>query len=220
MRIMQVGLALMSVLPLGCAAANRPAFTGFLNDYSDLKPYAPRPGAFEYWAPDVERTEYTSFLLDAIEVHFAPDNDAVAPAAGRVTAFIRFVEDELKTAISRHRPIAHQPAADVARLRLQISNTRLLKQLPPAPSYTHLPRYRLGSANIEAELVDSVSGETIVAWVGPRRSAGEAESFSRPDDWTAVKSQTAAGIHNVVDRVFVKLKDSWGRKTFDGGESP
>ncbi len=217
MRYIQIGLALMTVLPLGCATSRRPQFTGFLGDYTQFKPYAPLPGAFEYWTPDAGQTKYLSILLDPIEVHFAPEKDTNPPNAEGVTAFKRFVEDELKAAISRHHPIANQPASNVARLRLQISNIRLLKQLPPTPSYTHLPRYRLGSANIEAELADSVSGKTIVAWVGPRRSAGEAESVTRPEDWAAVKSKAAASIHNVVDRVFAKLREN--QKRFDGSES-
>jgi hypothetical protein len=220
MRNIQIGLALMTVLPLGCATAPRPAFTGFLGDYTEFKPYAALPGAFEYWAPNAGQRKYTSILLDPIEVHFAPEKDSDPPDAERVTAFKRFVENELNSAIARHYPIASQPGSDVARLRLQISNIRLLKQLPSTPSYTHLRRYRLGSANIEAELADSVSGKTIVAWVGPRRSAGEAESFSRPKDWAAVKSKAAASIHHVADRVFAKLRESWNRRTFDESESP
>lgn len=219
MRNLQVALALMTVLPLGCATANRPEFTGFLGNYDAFKPYAPLPGAFEYWAPDAGQTKYLSILIDPIEVHFAREKDTNPPTSGRVAAFKQFVEDELKAALARHHPIANQPALNVARLRLQISNIRLLKQLPSTPSYTHLPRYRLGSANIEAELVDSVSGKSIVGWVGPRRSAGEAESLKRPEDWAAVKSKAAAAIHNIVDRVFVKLRDSWNRRTLDRGES-
>lgn len=219
MRNVQFGFALMTILPLGCAATNRPAFTGFLGDYTAFEPYAPLPGAFEYWAPNTDRTKYTSILVDPIEVHFAPEKGSDPPNAGRVSAFRRFVEDELRAAISRHHPIASQPAANVARLRLQVSNIRLVRQLPSTRSYTHLPRYRLGSANIEAELADSISGKTIVGWVGPRRSAGEAQSLTKPEDWAAVKSKAAASIHHVVDRVFAKLMVSWNRKTMDGSES-
>ena len=175
MRNLQVALALMTVLPLGCAMAPRQEFTGFLGDYTEFKPYAPLPGAFEYWAPDAGQSKYLSILLDPIEVHFAREKDTDPPTAERVTAFKQFVEDELKTAISRHHPIASQPASNVARLRLQISNIRLLKQLPSTPSYTHLPRYRLGSANIEAELADS--GDVPRCRCFPARFRGPASSI-------------------------------------------
>jgi hypothetical protein len=170
------------------------------------------PGAFEYWAPDAGQIAYTSILIDPIQLHFASERGGDTPSAERLMPLRRFVDDEIRAAIARHHPIADRSGPGVARLRLQVSNVRPLKQLPPTRSYTHLPRYRLGSANIEAELADSESGKTIVAWVGLRRSAGEAERFSRPADWTAIKTQTAESIHTVVDRVFAKLRASWNRR--------
>jgi hypothetical protein len=112
-----------------------------------------------------------------------------------VAAFRRFVTDELTKAIGKHATIATEPGANVLRCRLQVANLTFTRSTG-APPYPWLPPdLVLGSANIETDARDSISGELVVAYVSPR---GSVEIYTPPllagppDRWEAAK----AGIRN------------------------
>ncbi len=205
MRSFQMYLVLIAVLPLGCATTSPPN-TGFLTDYSRLEPHPKVAGGRVYWNRDVDRSQYESILIDPIEVHFAREKDFKEPDPERVHEFTSLVKKELEEAISEHFPISKSQGRGVARLRVQASNIRLLKELRRTRSYVPTARYRMGSANAELELTDSVTGELIVAWVGPRRSMGEVQRLARPDDWEAVKSNIGVALRTYMDRVLRRLE--------------
>ncbi len=204
MRRFQVYLVLIAVLPLGCATTSPPD-TGFLGDYSRLEPHPKVAGGRVYWNSDVDRSKYESVMIDPIEVHFAREKDFKRPDPERVSEFTRLVKNALEKAISEHFPISKSQGQGVARLRIQASNIRLAKEMPRTHSYVPLSKYRMGSANVEAELVDSLTGETIVAWVGPRRFKGEVKRTHRPDDWETVESNIHVSVRALVDHVLNRI---------------
>ena len=215
MRSVQMYLVLIALIPLGCATTGPPA-TGLLDDYSRLEPHPDVPGGRVYWNPDVDLSKYESIMIDPIEVHFAHDKDFKEPDPERVHAVTSLVKKELEEAISEHFPISKSQGQGVVRLRAQASNTRLLKQLRRTRSYVPTARYRMGSSNAEVELTDSVTGQLIVAWVGPRRSMGEAQRLGRPDDWEAVISTIGVSTRTLVDRIVIRLEEARNRRADKG----
>jgi len=175
---------------LGCAGEQR-RFTGFLRDYSSLEPHPAIQGALVYWNRDINPKKYTAVLVEPVEVHVMNRNEANRVKPEDAAAFCRFVTDELTTAISKHATIATEPGPNVLRCRLQVANLRFTRPIGE-PLYPWLPPdYALGSANIETDARDSISGELVVAYVGP---PGSVEIYtppllaSSPNRWEAAKT--------------------------------
>lgn len=175
---------------LGCAGEQR-RFSGFLRDYSVLKPHPATPGALVYWNPNIDSTEYKAVLVEPVDIHFRNRYEQNRAKPEEVAAFRRFVNDELTAAISKHATIVAAPGPNVLRYRLQVSNLQLTRSLdePHAP---FSPQYFvLGTASIEADVRDSISGELVAAYVGPRGSAKQQSTFllsNAPDRWEAAKT--------------------------------
>lgn len=165
-----IALCVVGIPLFGCASEPR-RFTGFLDDYSNLKPHETIPDALVFWNPDIAPAQYTAVLVEPVQVHFMNKSDARRVTPEELEAFRRFVTDELTRAISRHAAIATEPGANVLRVRLQIANLQFTRPAG-APRYPWLPPdHVMGSANIETDACDSVSGELVVAYVGPRGTA-------------------------------------------------
>ena len=203
-RCFRIALSCVVGLQLTGCTASRVPFTEFLGDYAQLEPHAEITGAYVYWTPGVDLAKYNAVLVDPIAVHFAPDKKAKQPTPERLQQFKRFVDKELADAISEYWAISDDPGEDVVRLRLQVSNVHLMKHLPRTSGYSHLPHYQLGSANIEAELTDSVSGDRMAAYVSPHRAARQVEQMMTPKTWEDVKDRTREGIRNWVRRLALR----------------
>lgn len=174
----------------GCSAEPR-RFTGFLRDYSLLKPHPTIPDALVYWNPAIDPKQYKTVLVEPVDVHFMRRGEDNRAKPEDVAAFRKYVTDELTTAISKHAAIATEPGPNVLRCRLQVANMQFTRSLGE-PQYGWLPTdYVLGSANIETEARDSISGELVVAYVGPQNSV---EIYTppllarSPDRWEAAKA--------------------------------
>lgn len=217
----------VGVILLGCASEQR-RFTGFLRDYSVLKPHPTIQDALVYWNPDCDPRQYEAVLVEPVEIHFMRPSEESRAKAEDVTALREYVTEELTAAISNHAPIATEPGLNVLRCRLQVANVQLTREAGD-PQYPWLPPdYALASANIETEARDSISGELVVAYVGPRGGVEIRSSpllAGPPDLWEPAR----AGIrHRIVTwtdhaaRLFVSQRGKadyrWvGSQTAAGG---
>jgi len=189
-RLMQIVLCGVVFTCVGCASEQR-RFTGFLSDYSILKPHPTIQGALVYWNPGIDPKQYKAVIVEPVEVDLMNRGEENAARPKDVAAFRRFVTDELTQAISRHAAIATEPGPHVLRCRLQVANLQLTQSTnEPLHSW---PRreYVLGTANIETDARDSISGDLVVAYVGARGSV-ELKWVSwwdsPADSWEAAKT--------------------------------
>jgi hypothetical protein len=174
---------------LGCAGEQR-RFTGFLSDYSILEPDTTIQGALVYWNPEIDPTDYKAVLVEPVEIHFRNRNEENRTKPEELAAFRRFVNDELTAAIGKHAAIVTKPAPNVLRCRLQVANLRLTQPIGE-PVYPWPPDYALGSANVETDARDSISGELVAAYVSPKCSGpicSPSPLASPPDRWEAAKT--------------------------------
>jgi hypothetical protein len=129
--------------------------SGFLHDYSQLKPYPEVEGAMLYENPAKSLKGYDKFIVDPVLAHFAPDTEGTA-----------IDPDDLKALTeSKRYQVVNAPGAGVARLRIAITG---IKKSIPALNIE--PRMKmigagLGGAAMEAEAIDSVSKERLAAIV-------------------------------------------------------
>jgi hypothetical protein len=174
-------------------------FSGFLHDYSELKPNAKLGGdALTYVNPDKMKSlhRYVAIIVDPVEVYVATNADeSLIPERGR-EAVAKYFEHALANAVSDAFPVIESPGPLVLRLRSAIVGIDLGGKVAPLdlPGMTSKPLERvivLEKVGVEMELADSETGDRIAAAVdkanlGAGADVG-AENFSRLDRFNEAK---------------------------------
>ena len=166
-------------------------FSGFLGDYSKLKPNEKLGGeALTFVNPDKMKSlhRYVAIIVDPVEVYVATAADAsLVPERGRETVS-KYFEHALVNAVSDAFPVVETPGPLVLRLRSAIVGVDLGGEVAPLdqPGMTATPLDRaivLEKVSVEVELVDSETGERIAAAVDKTTLGAGAEvgsvNFSR-----------------------------------------
>jgi hypothetical protein len=183
---------------VGCAS-EQPQCTGVMSDYSARKPHTAIPGALIYWNPAVDLRQYRAVLVAPVTVHFMNRNDHSRATPEDIAAFRRLVRDELTAAISKHMAIVTEPGPDVLCWRLRV-NLRLTGSTDTPPPPWPSREYALGTADIDADAHDSISGELVAAYVSPRSSVESYTAFfltSAPDPWEAARAVACTRIATI-----------------------
>jgi hypothetical protein len=175
-------------------------FSGFLQDYSKLKPNAKLDGdALTYVNPDKMKSlhRYVAIIVDPVEVYVATNADAsLIPDRGQ-EAVAKYFEHALVNAVSDAFPVIESPGPLVLRLRSAIVGIDLGGKVAPLdqPGMTAKPLERaivLEKVSVEMELVDSETGERIAAAVDKATLGAGAdvgtENFSRLARFNEAKS--------------------------------
>jgi hypothetical protein len=174
-------------------------FSGFLRDYSKLKPNEKLGGdALTYVNPDKMKSlhRYVAIVVDPVEVYVATNADAsLIPDRGR-EAVAKYFEHALVEAVSDAFPVVESPGPLVLRLRSAIIGIDLGGKMAPLdqPGMTAKPLERaivLEKVSVEMELVDSETGERIAAAVDKATLGAGAEvgseNFSRLERFNEAK---------------------------------
>jgi hypothetical protein len=189
-------------------------FSGFLKDYSQLKPNANLgDGAITYVNPDKMKSlhRYVAIIVDPVEVYVATNADAsLIPDTGR-GAVAKYFEHALVDAVSDAFPVVESKGPLVLRLRAAIVGIDLGGKVAPLndPAMVEKPMERaivLEKVSVEMELVDSETGERIAAAVdkstlGAGAEVG-AENFSRVDRYNEARmafNQWAGRVREFLD---------------------
>jgi hypothetical protein len=166
--------ALLASFSIAPTAFAKDANSGFLGDYSKLKEVKDAAGdkVMRYVNPKLKPGAYQSVLLDPTQYYPAPKATAQVPAS-TLTAVSNYVDKEMRAKLLSKLSIASEPGPGVLRLRLAI--TAEGSKTPNLKPYQYIPfafiatevigRGKVATIKIEAELVDSVSGELMGAAV-------------------------------------------------------
>jgi hypothetical protein len=168
--------------------------SGFLGDYSQLKPAPDREGVELYIDRSVDYRPYTKLMIDEVQVLYTPSADqpqAPPEAIARMRANFR---QSLQQALAPTYQIVTTPGPDVLRIRGAITGVQAVK--PPTGASDWLPikaiynagravtgtSARLVEMTAEMEALDP-SGKRVVAAVATRRgdktlSQGEQVSWA------------------------------------------
>ena len=178
--LMVVAIGLMLIQ---CGCGGGVTKTGYLTDYSRLQKES--DSTLRY-ANTRALARYSNFIVNRVEVHL----HSGAKSKGKLTQkeindltnymharIVKAVED------SGNR-VAYQPAAGVARIRIaltDINKSTAASLLPQAK----LAGIGLGGASMEAEIIDSKTGEQIGALV--EAQVGSRIPFANLGEWDAAK---------------------------------
>jgi hypothetical protein len=145
----------------GCASTDLPT-SGILGDYSNFKA---RGDALlvEVVAEPEDLKRYKRIMLDPVLVYLHPDvkADEVMPADQRTVKML--LKAALLEELGRHYDVTTSPLAkgpDVMEIRAALTNASKPKRTDEGVD--------LGSATIEVEVVDSLTGERLIAAVSQK----------------------------------------------------
>ena len=166
-RWMAVSSILVLGLLVGCSGRPKVGHSGFLGDYSQFKPHPDVKGAMLYEHPSRSLKQYNKFIIDPVVVHFAPDAKETAIDPDELKELTDYFEEQLVKGLSEsgHYQVVSAPGPGVLRLRIAITGiekTTPIANIHPAMKMSGMG---LGGAAMEAEAVDSVSGDRVAAVV-------------------------------------------------------
>ena len=169
---------------------------GFLSNYANLK-QSPR---FENTLLFVKQDDaknvhkYFAVIIDPVEIYVSTNVDvSKMPDRGR-TALAAYFQHAITRAISDAFPVVREPGPLVLRLRTALIGVDVGADIPADQrgGAEGLERaVDLGKVGVEMEMVDSVTGEQIVAAID-RQNLGSgaaigSETFSRDEKFAAAK---------------------------------
>ena len=151
--------------------------SGFLDDYSGLKPDADRPGAMIYRKPDVKLGTYDKVVISTIEIWYHPDTEYKGIDPDEMKVLADTFRQTIITELEPDYPVINTTGKGVLVLRLAITNVKMKKKersllgyMPIGFAVTTLQdmagkRIQLADATIEAELLDGETGERLALLV-------------------------------------------------------
>ena len=186
-----LSLLTLTYTPFALAEAGR---SGFLEDYSGLQPDADRPGSMIYRKPGVDLAKYSKIAIAPVEIWYSDANEyqGISPDD------LKLIADSFRAALVKHLepdyPVVESGGADVLGLRLAIAEVKTRKKGRTVLNFTPAgfalytlkdiagANVILNDAIIEAELVDSSTGERLGAIVDQQQAtAGKKTSWASLD---------------------------------------
>lgn len=177
-------LAIVGLLgQFGCGAKKLET-VGFLSDYSRLETVSET--TLKYTNPKYDLGDYSKFILDPVVVHFHGEAKKPDISPKELAELRQYMYAAVFNAVLQNYDIVRQPGPGVATIRIALTNikksTPVLNVLPPAK----LSGVSLGGASMEAELVDSQTGEQIGAVIESQK--GKRLSLKGLSKWGDAKA--------------------------------
>jgi len=186
-------LPVLFLLLAGCASTNGKAkedegqkYSGFLSDYSQLKPLSEDSKAMNYINPQADMTKYKKVIVERIIVWLKEDAEYKGIDPDAMKAMTDYFHEALVRELGSEYPIVTEPGPDVMRLRIAITDLVPTKTAMsvvvlavPFASAADIaagaatkggvgsPPY-LGRAGIEAEGIDSETLQPVFSYVETR----------------------------------------------------
>ena len=188
---------LVSAGLVGCAQAPDATPSGFLNDYSQLRPVKEYPGAQLYRNPSMGPDDYDKFILEPVIAYFAPNATGTAIDPRKVEVLTTYFHDQIAKALSEKRQRAQAPGPRVLRIRVAITDIKPRVHtwdVRPADAPTYP-----GGANVEIEAVDSQSGEIVLAVMDSLK--GQVTTLDEREEFEDAKLALRRGAEHLRDLI-------------------
>ncbi len=158
---MTIGCFMVIASLVGCSGAPKAAHSGFLKDYSQLRPSEKFDGAYFWESPKLK--DYNTFMVSPVVVHFAPSAQGIGIDPGKLKQLTDRATQELMKVIAKRNRLVHKPGPGVARVRAAITDIKTTTAVANIHPGTKMAGVGLGGAAFEGEVVDSVTGERLAA---------------------------------------------------------
>ena len=163
---------------LACGTENIPKKSGFLQDYSKLTktPHKDAEGAYSYFNPERPLSQYSKFIVLPVQTRLV--QSARAPYSSPSDPYINkedlqkladyFYFNLVKELNNSNYDVVHEPGPGTLILKVAITNlepAHPIRRMKPTLTKSQI----WGGASAEAELVDALTGEIIVAVIDYQR---------------------------------------------------
>jgi hypothetical protein len=170
---------------LACRTQPQARPSGYLGGYDEFV-RDPESGALRYVVPDLDLSPYRRVIIDPVVVLLDAEAASQPVNPKELVALADYLRQALILAVRDAYPVVEEPAPDVLRLRVAITDVVPTKPKRNAAGTLVLPVRAVSAANkaitgthlyvgevaIEAELLDSVSGRRLIAVVD-RKAGGK-----------------------------------------------
>ena len=174
-----LGVAIMSLFFLAAAAQAKQEYSGFLVDYSQLKPGPPGGVAKLYRKEGVNYNKYTKIMMDQVVFFFKDDAEERGIDPIDMAELSHKFHKEATAALGSAYPLVEEPGPDVMRVRVAITDLELPKRTAGMlKSILTGKGPGLGEISMEFEFLDSKTNQRIVAGVD-HRTGTRLESLRR-----------------------------------------
>lgn len=172
----------MMLIQSGCGSGGAPR-TGFLSDYSRLQTES---STSLRYVNTRALAKYSSFIVEPVRVHFHSGSKSKGKLTQQqISDLTSYMHANIISAVlDSGNNVVYKPAPGVAKVRValtDIEKTNAINILPQAS----LLGAGLGGASMEAEVIDSMTGEQIGAVVESQK--GSRIPFSNLGEWTTSK---------------------------------
>lgn len=171
---MKATTGIIGALALGALAAcsvTPAAKSGFLSDYSQLRPDPKIEGQLSYRNPSKKVMAYKKFLIDPVVVQLAPNARGKTLDPGDLKQLTDFFRNEAVKALSKRYQVVSKPGPGVLYIRAALTDVEVTTPLLNIHPGTKLTGAGLGGASMEVEAFDSVTMQRIVAVVETQRGS-------------------------------------------------
>lgn len=162
---------LIAILVLGMAsgcAATKTQNSGFLSDYSQLKPDPKFDDMLRWQDSSANLASYDKFIIDPVLLHFAPNAKGIGIDPSDLAELTAFAHKTFVDKLSKDFKVVSSPGPDTLRLRLAITGIEKTTPLLNIHPAMKLSGAGLGGASGEGEALDSVTNKRIIAGVETR----------------------------------------------------
>ncbi len=167
-KILLLFVSFFVVSALAGCASQKVGYSGFLKNYSQLKPDSQVDGALRYLNPKRNLKQYDKFMIDPIAVYFTPDAKGAGIDPAKLKDLTDYFRSELVKALTKNYRVVNAPGKGVMRIRIAITDVEESEPLLNVHPAMKLTGAGLGGASMEGEGVDSLTGERIGAIVETR----------------------------------------------------
>ncbi len=157
--------------------------SGFLKDYTQFKKGGGERAALYYINPEADFSVYSKIILEPVTVWVTEDSDLKDVPKEDLESLTYYMYTAIMNQLVGDYNFVSAPGADVMRIRLAFTEASggtapldiLTTYIPPARLITegvHLASGTyafVGSATVEMEILDSVSGERLLGFVDQRQ---------------------------------------------------
>lgn len=180
---MMILVIVVMLVQCGCESQGLQT-VGFLSDYSHLSSVSET--TLRYTNPKIKLGNYSKFIIDPVVVHFHSKAKGADISSKELAELRQYMYATIHNAVLDHYNVVRRAGPGVARIRVALTD---IKKSSPAMNIlpaTKIAGIGLGGASMEAELIDSQTGEQIIAVIDSQE--GKRLSLEGLSKWGDAKS--------------------------------
>jgi len=179
-RIQGVFCCISLLICIGCSSVKTAPMTGFLTQYNVLTKDERYKDLYVYKKPGFDSNSYSNFVIDPVVVFFHPEARGSAINPERLKELTDFFQGEIIEQFEIGFKKSDGPQAKTFRIKVAVTDIIPNKPYLNLHWSTTLAGFGIGGAALEAEIVDSQTGERLLAIVDTRK--GKRRKYTK--GWT------------------------------------